>query len=458
VRYHPSGGVDGSFSQSGEVVVTDFAGDDDLAKAVTIQPDGRIVAAGSATVDGQRHFALARYLDDGALDPSFGAGGTVITPWADGASQIEAVVLQPNGRIVAAGWVQTGSGSQFALARYRADGTMDASFGDGGRTSVAVGGTSSLALDVARQPDGRLVVAGRAGQHVAVARFLGNGNLDVGFGDAGGVIAPVGDQGSSANAVAVRADGGIVVAGSAITELVDDDLDFVRDVVLVSLLIDGSLDPWFGIDSVVARDVTGPRDHTRGLEIDPSGRLVVASSGGGSFGLSRFSPHGDIDHTFGDGGSMLTAPNGARIAEALTLQPDGKAIIVGHRPNVWNSEARDLALARFTATAQPALDLDLVVVPRREPVDSILGTAQDPTTGQGIAGVRLRFLVDGEVVGIATTDDLGEARTPLPRRGLNATSLVRVELVGDDGRDDGGVEARYHPRTGIDTRDPARRS
>ncbi len=151
-RYKPDGSLDPGF---GGGWVTTEIGSRSAAQAVALQPDGKIIAAGSS--DGT--FALARYTPDSALDSSFGSGGTVTTPFERGSAYAYALALAPDGRIVAAGV----AGSEFALARYNADGSLDTSFGDGGKVTTGFDPadvTDDRVAEIVLQPDGKIVAAG----------------------------------------------------------------------------------------------------------------------------------------------------------------------------------------------------------------------------------------------------------------------------------------------------------
>jgi uncharacterized delta-60 repeat protein len=235
-RYNANGSLDDgsasdstpgdSFGTAGKVI-TDFASEEDIPRDVVIQSDGKIVVAGSREFMGNPAFAVARYLPTGALDPSFDGDGRLNTGF-NGDSFANAVVLQSNGKIIAAGAVLFGvGGSNFALVRYNANGSLDTSFGvnANGRAFVdIVPNGEDQASDLALQTDGRIVVGGHQGNFsnntatFAVARFLANGTLDNSFGTGGTVAtdfgATPGDFSAGINAVAVQTDGNIVAAGA----------------------------------------------------------------------------------------------------------------------------------------------------------------------------------------------------------------------------------------------------
>src|SRR4051794_23755500 len=163
------GDLDVSFSGDGKQT-TDFGGSD-AATSVAVQTDGKIVVAGSSG----GNFALARYGADGTLDASFSGDGLVTTDLG-GTDAGQDVAIQADGKIVVAG----SSGGSFAVARYTAAGGLDTSFsGDGLQTTdfgAAAGGTA-----VAIQADGRIVVGGSSGGDFALARYDAQGGLDSSF-------------------------------------------------------------------------------------------------------------------------------------------------------------------------------------------------------------------------------------------------------------------------------------
>jgi uncharacterized delta-60 repeat protein len=133
-----SGTLDASFGTGGKVT-TDFAGSGDGAGAIAVQPDGKLVAAGGATINGQADFALARYNSNGTLDTSFSTGGRVTTDFGGRYEGASSVALQWDGKIVVAGGSVIGLYDNFALARYNSNGTLDTSFGTGGKVITDFG-------------------------------------------------------------------------------------------------------------------------------------------------------------------------------------------------------------------------------------------------------------------------------------------------------------------------------
>ena len=324
VRLNPDGTLDASFGTGG-VVTTDFGGDYDIATAVALQPDGRIVVAGYEGDDSgvDRDFAVARFSADGSLDASFGAGGRVTANLTQGPDDAQDVVLQPDGKIVVAGI----AGSQFGLLRLNPDGTGDASFGAGGGVRTDVGGLAFV-TSVVLQADGRIVVGGSSSTGpsgtFALARHLPDGRLDPSFGTGGLVRTDVAPGLESVYAMALQPDGRIVAAGPM----------GARDFAVVRYLASGDVDRSFGLGGFVFTDFAGD-DIPTAVAVQPDGRIVVAGLAG-DFALARYLPDGRLDPSFGAGGKVTTdtTGDGNDGANALTLQPDGRILAAGSRFNV----------------------------------------------------------------------------------------------------------------------------
>ena len=211
--------MDRSFGNEGKIR-TNFTEDFDGASGVVIQPDGRIVAAGGAT-GVNPSFALARYHPDGSLDPSFGNDGRVRTNFSPFGAEDRAqdLALQLDGRIVAVGFAREPDFA-FALARYRPNGQLDPTFSGNGKVRTGFGPMFDLAEDVAVQTDGAIVAVGfsdrqSGGASFALARYSSAGALDGSFGQGGRVIVNFTPGHDEANGVALQADGRIVCAGVA---------------------------------------------------------------------------------------------------------------------------------------------------------------------------------------------------------------------------------------------------
>src|SRR5437773_237131 len=185
------GDLDPSFGTGGKV--TTPSGSNGYINALVLQPDGKLVAAGYTQNNGSNSdFALVRYNADGSLDGSFGTDGIVTTLIQNGGF-FEAVVLQPDGKLVAAGV----GGGHFALVRYNADGSLDGTFGTGGKVITPIGSFADMAYALVLQPDGKLVAAGSTSNGswaFALVRYNADGSLDGSFGTGGTVTTQIGSS------------------------------------------------------------------------------------------------------------------------------------------------------------------------------------------------------------------------------------------------------------------------
>ena len=223
-RYTSLGALDTSFGAGGKVITDIVPGQDDLATSVAIQATGEIIVAGYSSNGTDNDFVLARYTSLGALDTSFGAGGKVITDIGAGSNDIaNSVVIQDGGEIVVAG----SSDNDFALARYTTAGVLD-TFGIDGKVTTDIGASTDTAYSVVIQADGKIVAAGtsfNSGSNFdfALTRYTSAGVLDTSFGAGGKVITAIGTgSNEEAHAVAIQ-DQKIVAAGFA-----GDDFALVR--------------------------------------------------------------------------------------------------------------------------------------------------------------------------------------------------------------------------------------
>ncbi len=362
-QYNADGSLDTSFGTDGKVTTQVASGNNNSegARSVALQSDGKIVTAGYANVTSpaQGHnFALVRYNPDGSPDPSFGfnSNGIVITHIA--VEQAFAVAIQADGRIVAAGSSGASTNSlDFALIRYTTNGLLDASFGSNGIVTTPVGNSSDEARSMAIQPDGKIVLAGYArisstNTDIAIVRYNENGSLDNTFGAGGKVLTNIGSSNEEANALVIQPDGKIVVAGFAGNGASDD-------FAIIRYNPDGSLDAGFGSGGKVTTSIGIGSDTIRSINIQPDGKLVaVGSSSNGSelgFAVARYNSSGTLDATFGIGGVIVTTAisNGNDEAFASAIDPEGRIIAAGYGVVDGNT---DYAVVRYSdncSTATP---------------------------------------------------------------------------------------------------------
>jgi uncharacterized delta-60 repeat protein len=290
----------------------------------------------------------------GDLDPTFGIGGIVDTPFGN-QQAAQAIVVQPDGKLVAAGGRAGNGFSDFCLARYDADGGLDLGFGTGGKVTTDFDGNTDVANALLVQPDGKLVAvgvtvdpAGGGAERFGLARYLPDGSLDPAFGSGGKVRVPLGTI-AAAQGAALQPDGKIVAVGY--TNFFGSGSDFV----IMRFDDHGVLDPSFGSGGIVEVDLgagTFGNDEASAVVVQPDGAIVVGGSAERDadvedFALARFTSSGDLDGSFGTAGVVYTDFLGTQdTLFGLALQPDGNIVGVGFtvRPGAPNW---DLSMARY---------------------------------------------------------------------------------------------------------------
>jgi uncharacterized delta-60 repeat protein len=284
-RFNSNGSLDGTFAGAGYAVTSFLQSGPggslfDQCNAVAIQPDGMVVSAGFTAESGPNHVALTRHTSSGALDTGFGSGGKVdinASASVNGNSEARALVVQPDGKLLVAGYAFGTGNSEFLVMRLKADGTPDTSFGGSGIVRTPVGPGEDIANAMVLQPDGRIVLAGSAivadgRRDFALARYTAVGVLDPTFGSGGLVTTPVGPSDDIANALILMPWGRLIAAGSARISTGGPG----NDLALVSYNANGSVDTYFGTAGTRMVNVSTFDDIVFGLASDIAGERFWA--------------------------------------------------------------------------------------------------------------------------------------------------------------------------------------
>ena len=248
------------------------------------------------------------------------------------------------------------TGGDFAVARYNANGTLDTSFGVGGRVTTDLGQTENASL-VLVQSDGKIIIAGgtypifpSSGGQFALVRYNSNGSLDTSFGDGGVALTTFSTSGCYASALALQSDGKIIAAGTNYR-----DFSSNSDFGIVRYNSNGTLDTSFGTNGLVSTDYDGMLDAASSVLIQSDGKIVAVGSASSSatfydFAVVRYLANGQIDTSFGSAGKVRTDFGGANldIAYAGTLQADGKIIAAGTTTDRSGSKT-PFAVARYNS-------------------------------------------------------------------------------------------------------------
>lgn len=435
------GDLDPGFNGSGLLSLNIGGNYGSSANAVVQQSDGKLVLVGDGTLnpDDNADFVVVRLMADGTLDGSFSTDGVARANFGDvpvfgGSYDVaHAVIQQTDGKLVLAGTtaqvLQIFGDDDIALARFNADGTLDSTFGDGGRASLDIGSTNDVAFSLIQQDGDKLVIAGTAvtgGFYRQVfARFNANGTLDATFGTGGTTLTNFGEgPGSWANDIAQQPDGKLVAIGQ-VSELASRDFSIVR------LSENGVFDPLFDGDGILAVDFDGNEDVATAVALQADNAIVAAgfttsTEGRVSAALLRVNADGSPDNSFGIAGKAVIDMGGQSLLNSIAVQADGRLIATGTRFGADGGQ--DMILARFNSDG--ALDTSYGI-------DGV-ATADFGTgdTAHLSIGVALIQQADGKYVaagpnslgtfGVARFDD--SAAFP-GRIGFTATNQSAAETV-----------------------------
>jgi uncharacterized delta-60 repeat protein len=375
---HP-GDLDTTFGSGGKKTVN-FGGTD-AARAVLVQPNGRVVAAGGGGPASS--FCVVRLRSaNGTLDPTFGSGGKRVVDLGSDDESVYGAALQPDGKIVLAG----DSRLQPAVVRLKANGALDTTFDGDGKKLFSWGAIGRVTAVVVA-PNGKIVLGGFSGPeggNIQVARMTAKGALDTTFG-AGGIATVDFGATEFGEAIARQADGRILVAGQS----------SAGGAVIARLRATGVLDTDFGGDGRVTLPGGG---SLSAVLVQPDRNIVVAGNASGSamMTVTRLKPDGSLDAAFGSAGTTTVAFGSlANPLGGAARQPDGKIVVAG-----YTQDGEDVAVARLNTDG--SLDATFGIGGKAT-VD--FGVA---TFGNAVALARNgRIVVAGQKTG---GDDFGVAR------------------------------------------------
>ncbi len=369
------GDLDAGFDGDGKRTI-DYGGADS-GQAVALQPDGRILVAGYGDPD--TAMTVTRLHPDGSLDLSFGDGGTGSVNFF-GRDFAYAVAVQPDGKVVLVGETRAvAAAANIAVARLDPDGTPDLGFDVNGIRVIDLLG-DDRGQAVALQPDGKILVAGFGGAFgnaITVTRLNPDGTIDAGFGDGGTGGVDLGGL-ERAFGVALQRDGKIVIAGDRFPPG-----GGARDVLVARLTAGGSPDLAFGVNGSRVID-SGGEDGATAVTLQPDGKIVLAGSAGpgSAFAVTRLNPNGSDDDSFDGDGTSLLDFGAVNAADALALQPDGKIVVAG------STGGANFAIGRLQPGGSPdtTFDLDGRRTVDFGGVDRGRGLALDPNGRMIVAG------------------------------------------------------------------------
>ncbi len=352
-----NGALDTSFGSVG-ILTTAIGGGNDIAQAVAVQPDGKIVVAGYSFNGANNDFVVVRYNQDGTRDITFDGDGIATTDVGASNDEVFALALQPDGKIIIGGETANGTNLDIALVRFNANGSLDTTFDGDGIVTTAAGPGNDLIRSIAVQADGKIVAAGTASNgtnnDLAVVRYESNGSLDTGFdgnsGTGNGIVTtPVGTGNDIGYSVAIQRDGRIVVAGYYASVSTGNDTALAR------YEADGRLDTTFGSGGIATAAFSPDTDEALAMTLQSDGKIVIAgcirNGGPNDYLTARFNQNGSIDTLFGTGGrTIIPFSSLLDIALGVAVQNDGRIVAVGFASNGVNN---DFGVVRLNPDGMP---------------------------------------------------------------------------------------------------------
>lgn len=346
-----AGDLDLTFSGDGKVLPV-VVGGYSYANAVALQPDGKIITAGQINDGWDAKYGVMRFNADGTLDNTFSGDGMVATSFANGSNIAYSIALQSDGKIVVAGYSVNGSNSDFFIARYNSDGTLDNTFSGDGKVLTDLGSNYDRGHAVALQSDEKIVVAGlfhnatSVDYDFGVVRYKSDGTVDSTFSEDGIQTLDLGNGQDDAHSVAIQSDGKIIIAGYAETET-------HRDIAVVRYNTDGTLDNTFSEDGIQLTDVGGNQDRGYAVALQPDGKIVVTGMSNTNTGQNyfelcvvRYNSDGTLDNTFsGDGMQTTAVAPQYSVGRSVAIQPDGKIVVAGSASQTYE----DFAVVRYNS-------------------------------------------------------------------------------------------------------------
>lgn len=346
-RYMPNGSLDVTFGNGGKKTLN-FPDYSFSGNSIALLPDGRMMVCGEAWNNDEDMIMLLRLNADGSPDGSFGGDGLVTYKVCNYTQNSLSIVVQSDGKLLVGGYANFTGYSEAFVMRFNANGTPDAGFGGGdGLVSMAIGESYSGVEKLMLQPDGKILAACHATlsgvEKFAMLRLLPNGTPDPSFSNDGYNIVSINNMGNSPESAVLQSDGKIVVAGGATINSNDKRMAAVR------FLPNGSLDNGFGTGGMVLLDLDGPFEGAHSVAVQADGKIVlggyVYDTDAYNSAIVRLLPNGQPDPGFGNQGTAIQSiSTNSDWIYALAIQPDGKIVTAG---STWFSALHHFFVARY---------------------------------------------------------------------------------------------------------------
>ncbi len=341
-RLNINGSLDNTFSADGKQTTNFGSSSKDYINSIAIQTDGKLVALGYLDNGVNTFVAAARYNTDGTPDMSFNGCGVLVTHINQGSTSYTCTVIQTNGKILAAGYTWDGTKYDFVLARYNTNGNLDNTFSGDGFQTTALSLSDSKAYAIGIQADGKIVVAGTTGNYATgnyncgLARYNSDGSIDNTFGAAGMVTTDFGAYDSVS--MAIQADGKILIAGRA----------------MARYNTNGSLDLTFNGTGELTSFQDGNPLNCSSIALQNDGKIVITGTDDRSFPgfiVARYNPDGSPDNTFNGNGEKdifsLGGDFSIALGKSIVIQSDGNIVVGGYDEYIYRNSYSQFLLTRL---------------------------------------------------------------------------------------------------------------
>lgn len=381
VRYNSDGSLDTGYNGTGKVT-TEIPDRVSRANAVFIRTDNKVVLAGHTNNFTVSDFAVLRYQSNGQPDTTFDGDGVAVVEPGNSADWLQEMAVQPDGKIVAAGYSYSASQQNMTVARFLPNGALDTNFGTQGSATYMIPGFDTYANEVIVQPDGKILVS--VGSYFLgkfyTLRYNPDGTPDASFGTNGVAAPDVGLQGDNAAAMALQPDGKIVIAGTS------NDTPSVGFLTLMRMNPNGTLDNTFASSGFIRFGYTTHQNSITSMTLQSDGKILIAgddsTSGSEGFFVGRFTSAGGFDNSFGESGAAYAAFGLNAHVSTVAVQRDGKIVLVGHNGSLNG------AIARFNTGGSPDATFDgdgKLVVPAQSGTQFLLTDVAFQRNGKIVA-------------------------------------------------------------------------
>ena len=423
VRYLTNGVIDSLFGNNGKATVLVETANS-TAKALAIQQDGKIVVAGHYDNNFYNDAAVVRFNSNGTIDTTFGNTGVVRLVLSNQFDEFQDVAIQSDNHIVLAGLTSQNSTPDFLLIRMQPDGSPDPFFGVNGQVTTDFGGNTDGIYSLLLQPDNKILVSGSTNIgscYFAAARYLENGTLDPTFGTGGKVQVLSGARLDNCYGMALQTDSSIVLVGTHHSGAIDNYM-------VVRLTKLGVPDNTFGTNGVSLLQASSQADRLNDVVIEADGRILIAGSmNGGTDMLMQLTSVGLPDADFGtDGIYEMGAPGAQNALNTLALMNDSSVVAAGFNDNGLDFDFfLSKVFVRSTTGIEDGLSKDLKVTIYPNPViDEI--TIQLPEEFGRQVSVSI-FDEAGRILLATDANDAGSnIKIQLPTGLMNGVYFLRV--------------------------------